>query len=77
MNAKLLEIVNQVRANKTLPLLSSIHPTDRLREDIGLESLDLAELTVRLEEGFGVDVFADGLVNTVGEIEGKIARAKG
>ena len=45
----------------------------RLREDIGFDSLDLAELTVRIEEAFEVDVFADGLVSTIGEIEAKLA----
>jgi len=72
MNDKLLEIVNEVRINKALPSLPSLKPTDRLREDFGFESLDLAELTVRIEEAFGVDVFADGLVNTAGEIHDKI-----
>lgn len=77
MNTKLLEVINEVRANKSLPRLLGYLPADRLREDIGFESLDLAELTVRIEEKFGVDVFADGLVHTVGEIHEKIVRAKG
>lgn len=67
-------IINEVRLNKGLHALQAITASDRLREDIGFESLDLAELTVRIEEKFGVDVFADGLVSTVGEVEAKIAR---
>lgn len=47
----------------------------RLREDLGLDSLELAVLTVKIEAVHGVDVFADGLVTTVGEIEQKIGRA--
>lgn len=46
----------------------------RLREDLGFDSLELAVLTVKIEAEFGVDVFADGVVNTVGEIEEKIQR---
>lgn len=49
-------------------------PTDpltsnkRLREDLGFDSFNLAELTVHLEEQFNIDVFENGVVNTVGEI---------
>lgn len=46
----------------------------RLREDLGMDSLELAVLTVKIEAEFGVDVFADGVVKTVGEIEEKIRR---
>lgn len=72
MNDRLLYVVNEVRANKQLAPLEQLLPGYRLREDLGLESLDLAELTVRIEERFGVDVFADGLVHTVGEIAAKV-----
>lgn len=64
----LLQIVNTVRANKGLAPLPAIQPEMRLREDLGFDSLDLAELTARIDERCGVDVFADGLVFTVGEI---------
>lgn len=70
---QLLLIVNQVLGNKQRPSLSSLRAEDRLREDLGLDSLDLAELTVRIEDAFSVDVFADGLVRTIGEIEAKLA----
>ena len=39
-----------------------------LRKDIGFDSLDLAELTVRIEAEYDIDIFEDGIVNTVGEI---------
>lgn len=44
----------------------------RLRQEIALDSLDLAELTVRIEDKFGVDIFADGVVFTVGEVQAKL-----
>jgi len=74
MKAKesLLEIVNSIRVNKGLELLSDIKPSDNLRNDIGFTSFDLAELTVNIEDEFDVDIFADGLVNTVGEILEKL-----
>lgn len=40
--------------------------------DIGLDSLALAELTVRLEQEFGVDVFSDGVIASVAEIKVRI-----
>ena len=70
----LLALINLVRANKQRPALPEIKPEHRLREDCQLDSLDLAELTVRIEEACGVDVFADGVVRTVGEIEAKLRR---
>ena len=43
-----------------------------LRNDIGLDSLDLAELTVRIEAEFDIDIFENGIVNTVGEVIDKL-----
>ena len=74
MNTRLFEILNLVRTNKGRPALTSFASEMKLREDCQLDSLDLAELTVRIEEAFGVDVFADGVVRTVGEIEAKLPR---
>jgi len=72
MDQSLLPIINEVRAHKKLPPLAALTAEMRLREEVELTSLDLAELTVRIEEAFGVDVFADGLVSTVGEVAAKI-----
>lgn len=74
MNPTLLDIINTVRGNKGRPSLPEIKPEHRLREDCQLDSLDLAELTVRIEEASGIDVFADGVVRTVGEIQAKLSR---
>ena len=68
----LLEVVNSIRENKGLEKLSVINETDRLREDYGFTSFDLAELTVKVEDETDIDIFEDGLVNTVGEILAKI-----
>lgn len=68
MKAKILQIVNLIRESKGLPLLEKLNETDNLRDDIGFASFDLAELTVRIEDEFDIDIFEDGLVSTVGEI---------
>lgn len=74
MNPRLLELLNIVRTNKGRATLAALTSEMRLREDCQLDSLDLAELTVRIEEAFGVDVFADGIVRTAGEIDAKLPR---
>jgi acyl carrier protein len=39
-----------------------------LRDDLQFSSLELATLTVLIEDEYGVDVFEDGIVTTVGEL---------
>ena len=68
----LLNIINTVLLNRGKNEIKSILPTDNLRDDLGFDSLDLAELTVRIEAEYDIDIFADGLINTVGEIEKKL-----
>ena len=65
---ELLRIINQVREYKHQEPIKELPPSLRWREDLGFESLDLAELTVRIEEKFKADVFANGMVHTVGEV---------
>jgi len=72
MQAQLLEIVNSIKRNKYEDAISDLSPELRLREDLNFDSFDLAELTVKIEEDFQTDIFADGLVNTVGEIYSKL-----
>lgn len=50
----------------------AILPSSRLKEDLGMDSFNLAELTVHIEEEFGIDIFEDGIVNTIGEIFSKL-----
>ena len=67
----LLSIINKILKANGEPLLKKIEKEDNLR-DIGLSSFDLAELTVRLEDVYNVDVFEDGVVETIGEITFKL-----
>lgn len=39
-----------------------------LIDDLGLDSFNLAQLTVEVEDEFGVDIFENGVITTVGEI---------
>lgn len=73
MNEKLISIFNIVRQGAGLDALTAINDQMDLRKDIGFDSFNLAELTVHVEEEFGVDIFEDGIVNTVGEIKAKLS----
>lgn len=72
MKEKILEIMNTVLNNRAKESLTSITPEMHLRNDIGFDSLDLAELTVRIESEYDMDIFEDGIVSTVGEILEKL-----
>lgn len=69
---KLTLIINTILENRGKQLVSNITTETTLRNDIGFDSLDLAELTVRIEAEYEVDIFEDGIVNTIGEIMNKL-----
>lgn len=69
---KLLTIINTVLENRGKAAIASIDENMSLKDDIGLDSLGLAELTVRIEAEYDVDIFEDGIVTTVGEIVQKL-----
>jgi acyl carrier protein len=74
MKTKVLEVINSIREAKGLKQLDTLIGTETLREDLGLTSFDLAELTVKIEDEFDIDIFEDGLVSTVGEIFEKLEK---
>lgn len=65
-------IINIVLMNRGKAKVNSITAGSSLRDDLGLDSLDLAELTVRIEAEYDVDIFKVGVITTVGEILAKI-----
>lgn len=69
---KLLNIINNVLENNKKTKIDSMDLSLKLRDDLDLDSLALAELTVKIESEFGIDIFEDGLVFTIGEIVNKI-----
>ena len=74
MKEKIFSIINQIRSSKDLSPLSKIDESMLLREDLEMTSFDLAELTVRIEDEYGIDIFETGLVNTIGEIYAKLQK---
>ena len=74
MKQRILSIINNIREGKDMTKLTDLRECDRLREDLGLTSFDLAELTVHIEDEFDIDIFEDGLINTVCEIYAKLQK---
>ena len=64
----LLEEVNLVRGFSGRNPMDSLSDETSLRGDLSFDSIALAELTVRIEDRCGVDVFASGVVDRVGEV---------
>jgi acyl carrier protein len=69
MKRSLLELINEVLIENPIP---TIHPDMHLRNDIGMDSLDLAHLTVLIEDEYGVDIFEENNVNTILDVLNKI-----
>ena len=69
---RLNKIINTVLENNQREPIHTIEMDMSLRNDIGFDSLDLAELTVRIEAEFGVDIFEDSIIDTIAEIIKKI-----
>lgn len=67
------DVINTIRENKGLNLVEDVTEQTHLRDQLELDSLDLAEFTVRIEKETGVDVFADGIVQTVAEVLERIS----
>ena len=72
MNQKLREIISGVLEKKGRTLEDKVDASTSLRRDLGFDSFDLAELTVLIEDEFDIDIFADGLVDTIQEVEAKL-----
>ena len=64
----LLLIINTILENRGRVKLDAISTETDLRRDLGFDSFDLAEFTVRIEAEYDVDVFENGIVYTIGDI---------
>jgi len=64
----LVAIINSMLAERNKETISDNSLNLSLREDLGFDSMDLAELAVRIEAAFGIDVFAGYLPVDLTEI---------
>jgi acyl carrier protein len=68
MEDKLIGIFNSILDKIGNGRLDSLNPETSLRNDLKFDSLNLAELTVRIEDEFGIDIFEDEGVETISDI---------
>ena len=71
---QLLLIFNELLEDEGEDLLDSLDMSAELKDGIGFDSMTLAHLTVMIESVCGIDIFEDGLVNTVQEVYDKVNR---
>lgn len=76
MLENLKKYINEINAVEGKDKIEIITRDMKLREDLGLDSMDLAILTAKIEDEYDVDVFEDGIVLTVGEVLNKLEKQK-
>jgi acyl carrier protein len=69
MKKTLLEIINEIRIENNFSELDSINDTDDLMSDFNFDSLRLAQLTVMIEDEYGIDIFENKVIRKVYEIK--------
>jgi acyl carrier protein len=74
LEEKLLSLINIVLTNRGRNAFETLPQKALLRNDFGFDSLDLAELTVRIEAEFDVDIFEDGIVNSFEDVLQKLKK---
>ncbi len=72
IEGELYKIINYIRSKKELDSVIIKNEHLDLRKDLDFDSLDLAELTVRIESKFNIDIFSDGAVNNIKDIMKKL-----
>jgi acyl carrier protein len=69
MKKKVIEIIKNIIVENNIEFsVEEINDSTLLMNDLGLDSFDLALLTVEIESEFGVDIFENGVISTVGQI---------
>jgi len=69
---RVIEIITDIQKSKGIDISNNMNINSNLRLDLNLSSFDLAELTVTIEDEFGIDIFENGIVNTIKEIIEKL-----
>jgi acyl carrier protein len=72
MKRTLFEIIKQLQIDSGIEPSTVINDDDDLINDLGFDSLNLAELTVIIEDEYGVDIFEKKIIRKIYEIKQQI-----
>ena len=69
IETRVIEIIkNLIIENEIEISVDNINKSTSLTNDLGLDSFNLAQLTVEIESEFGIDIFENGVISSVGDI---------
>lgn len=69
MKEKVIEIIKNILKENDIKLsVEEINESTILTDELGLDSFNLAQLTVEIESEFSVDIFENEVISTVGDI---------
>lgn len=72
----MLDQIKELLANSLSIDADSITEASSFAEDLGIDSLDIVELLMNVEEEFGVSIEPDPSIATVGDLIAKIEELK-
>jgi acyl carrier protein len=73
MKEKVIEIIHNLLNENNIQInIVEINELTSLTTDLGLDSFNLAQLTVEIESEFGIDIFESGVVFNVGDVLNKL-----
>ena len=69
MKEQVIKIIKNILTENGIEIsVEEINDSTILTDDLGLDSFNLAQLTVEIESEFGVDIFENGVISSVGDI---------
>tara|TARA_B100001113_G_scaffold307747_1_gene269564 strand:+ start:598 stop:831 length:234 start_codon:yes stop_codon:yes gene_type:complete len=66
---KIIELILNIMKENNIKISNvQINESTLLTNDLGLDSFNLAQLTVEIESEFGIDIFENEVISSVGDI---------
>ena len=62
------DLINKVLVEHDKEMITSINYDDHLRDNLGIDPIEMIDIVVQFDEIYGVDLFSDGDVKKVSEI---------
>lgn len=76
MENSLLNIVNTLLSTIGVDEIPTLDPNLNLREDLEIDSITYADLVVRIENEFSIDINEAGRAETIGDVLDRVLEKK-